>query len=110
MDIIIFGMGYVGAVSAGCLALDGHNVMAVDVATNKICDLNCGRSPIIEPGPERLILESVEARMLSHRPRGRNADAWARPLRQGSGIAIASNSLAVTLIVAEAGLRSAGRL
>jgi len=65
MDISVFGVGYVGAVSAGCLARDGHRVTAVDVAANKIRDLNRGLSPIVETGLERIIADNVAAGRLT---------------------------------------------
>lgn len=59
MKISIYGAGYVGAVSASCLAHDGHHVTAVDPDPNKIAPLLEGRSPIVEPGLEELIKEGI---------------------------------------------------
>ncbi|MBM7060037.1 GDP-mannose 6-dehydrogenase [Pseudomonas sp. UL073] len=55
MRISIFGLGYVGAVCAGCLSARGHDVIGVDVSTAKIDLINQGKSPIVEPGLEELL-------------------------------------------------------
>ncbi|CAK16198.1 nucleotide sugar dehydrogenase [Pseudomonas entomophila] len=59
MNISIFGLGYVGAVCAGCLSARGHQVLGVDVTQDKIDLINQGRSPIVEPGLEQLLLDGV---------------------------------------------------
>jgi GDP-mannose 6-dehydrogenase len=55
MDVSIFGLGYVGAVTAGCLTEGGHRVVGVDVQMVKVDAFNAGRSPIIEPELEEML-------------------------------------------------------
>jgi GDP-mannose 6-dehydrogenase len=55
MRVSVFGLGYVGSVSAASFAADGHDVIGVDVNPTKVDSLNDGRSPIVEPGLDELI-------------------------------------------------------
>ena len=55
MNISIFGLGYVGAVTAGCLTRQGHRVTGVDVQAGKVESFNQGIPPIIEPGLDELL-------------------------------------------------------
>lgn len=64
MEISIFGMGYVGTVSAGCLAADGHRVIGVDSHQRKVDLINEGRSPVIEKDMEWVIAQAVAAQRL----------------------------------------------
>ncbi|HEX7056888.1 MAG TPA: UDP-glucose/GDP-mannose dehydrogenase family protein [Bacilli bacterium] len=60
MRISVFGLGYVGAVTAACLAREGHEVYGVDVNPEKVDLINRGESPIIEPGLNELLRENVQ--------------------------------------------------
>jgi GDP-mannose 6-dehydrogenase len=53
--ISVFGLGYVGAVTAACLADAGHRVTGVDVSGTKLEMLASGRAPVLEPGLDELI-------------------------------------------------------
>jgi len=55
MRISIFGLGYVGSVTAACLSDAGHEVLGVDVNLDKVEMINAGRSPVIEKGMEERI-------------------------------------------------------
>jgi GDP-mannose 6-dehydrogenase len=61
LRISIFGLGYVGAVSAGCLANEGHEVIGVDPLRTKVDMINSGRSPIIEDEIGDIISSNVRA-------------------------------------------------
>jgi GDP-mannose 6-dehydrogenase len=61
MNVSVFGLGYVGSVSADSFAGDGHTVTGVDVNPEKVASLNEGRSPIVEKGLDDLIRENTAA-------------------------------------------------
>lgn len=50
MNISIFGLGYVGAVSLACLARDGHSVVGVDIEPTKLALIREGKTPVVEEG------------------------------------------------------------
>ncbi|HEY6360377.1 MAG TPA: nucleotide sugar dehydrogenase [Vicinamibacterales bacterium] len=64
MRVSIFGLGYVGSVSAASFAAQGHEVVGVDVNADKVRAVNSGRSPIVEPGLEELLQRAVSTSRL----------------------------------------------
>jgi GDP-mannose 6-dehydrogenase len=64
MKISVFGLGYVGIISAGCLAGDGHTVTGVDTANSKVDLINKGQSPIIENDIGEILARAVDERRL----------------------------------------------
>jgi GDP-mannose 6-dehydrogenase len=63
--IAVFGLGYVGCVTAACLASLGHRVWGVDRDERKVREVENGHAPFYEPGLEQLVRENVEAGRLS---------------------------------------------
>jgi GDP-mannose 6-dehydrogenase len=61
MTVCVFGLGYVGSVVAASLAREGHTVVGVDVNPEKVALAASGRSPVIEPGLDRLFHDVVKA-------------------------------------------------
>src|SRR3989442_11071523 len=64
MKLSVFGLGYVGCVSAACFARGGHSVIGVEVNPMKVEIINGGRNPIVEPGVEKLISKGVKKKLL----------------------------------------------
>jgi GDP-mannose 6-dehydrogenase len=64
MKIHIYGLGYVGCVSAACLANLGHDVTGIDVDEVKLSILNEGLSPIVEPGLQEAIQQALASKRL----------------------------------------------
>jgi len=73
MRISVFGIGYVGAVSAACLAADGHDVVAVDTNPQKAKMINDGVAPIVETGLADLIREGARSGKLRATTDGQEA-------------------------------------
>src|SRR3989442_15373681 len=65
MKISVLGLGYVGTVSAACLAQEGHEVIGVDTGQLKVDLVNAGRSPVIEKNLGEIIGRQVAAGRLS---------------------------------------------
>ncbi len=63
-SIAVFGLGYVGSVTAACLATRGHSVIGVDVSREKVDMINRGLSPVVEHRMSDLVGEQVAARHL----------------------------------------------
>lgn len=59
MRISVFGLGYVGAVSCGCLAALGHDVIGIDTFEDKVRRMANGSSPILEPGLDQIVAKAV---------------------------------------------------
>lgn len=64
-SIGVYGLGYVGCVSAVCLASLGHRVTGVDVSDDKVNLLRAGRSPVIEAGIGDMTAQVVESGALT---------------------------------------------
>ena len=73
MNVSIFGLGYVGCVTAACLAKDGHKVVGVDIVSGKVERLASGHPTVIETGLEKLIAEASKSGKLTATTDGRAA-------------------------------------
>ena len=65
LKISVFGLGYVGCVSAACFAEAGSHVVGVDVNPTKVEIINAGKSPIVEEGVNELIGRMVQSGRLT---------------------------------------------
>jgi GDP-mannose 6-dehydrogenase len=61
MRVSVFGLGYVGCVTAACLAKAGHEVLGVDINPEKVAMVSTGTSPLVEPGLGEVLDEMVNA-------------------------------------------------
>jgi len=59
MRVAVVGLGYVGTVTAACLASRSHDVWGVDVDSAKVDEIRSGRSPVAEPGLDALVSQTV---------------------------------------------------
>ena len=76
MKVSVFGLGYVGSVSAASFAADGHEVIGVDVNPDKVASLSEGRSPIVEKGLDELIARGAADGSLRATTSTRDAPSW----------------------------------
>src|SRR5690606_19066614 len=63
--VSVFGLGYVGCVSAACFAKEGHTVLGVDVSATKVDLVNSGKATIVEEGIGELVEKMVAAGRLT---------------------------------------------
>ncbi|WP_395747341.1 nucleotide sugar dehydrogenase [Prosthecobacter sp.] len=75
MNVSVFGLGYVGAVTSACLAEQGHRITGVDVHAAKVDAFNRGESPIIEPEISSLLHRARSQHLLSATEDARQAVA-----------------------------------
>ncbi len=61
MKVAVYGLGYVGSVTAACLADAGHHVVGIDVHPGKVASIAAGESPIVEPGVAERVRAAVAA-------------------------------------------------
>ncbi|MBO0699470.1 MAG: UDP-glucose/GDP-mannose dehydrogenase family protein [Zavarzinella sp.] len=59
--VAVFGVGYVGCVTAGCLSQDGHEVWGVDIDPAKVAEVNAGIPPVSEPGLDEIVRAQTAA-------------------------------------------------
>ncbi|HET6572881.1 MAG TPA: nucleotide sugar dehydrogenase [Fimbriiglobus sp.] len=59
--VAVFGMGYVGCVTAACLGRDGHAVIGVDIDPAKVDEVNAGTPPISEPGLDEMLPAQIQS-------------------------------------------------
>ncbi len=64
-QIAVFGLGYVGCVTAACLARLGHRVFGIDKDASKVASVMAAKAPFYEPGLEEVIGDAVAAGLLT---------------------------------------------
>jgi GDP-mannose 6-dehydrogenase len=77
MKILVWGLGYVGTVSAACLARLGHEVVGVEPSGTKVDSLNAGRSSVKEPGIDEMVETAVRDGSLRAVQSGGSLVGWA---------------------------------
>jgi GDP-mannose 6-dehydrogenase len=75
MRIAVYGLGYVGTVTAAALASVGHEVVGVDTDPRKVATLDAGETPVLEPGLAELVAEQKTSHRLSATTDGEAAAA-----------------------------------
>jgi len=73
MKISIFGLGYVGSVTAACFADKKHRVIGVEVNPDKLALFRKGKSPLFEPGLAELLAKTCKAKTFSATDSARDA-------------------------------------
>jgi GDP-mannose 6-dehydrogenase len=73
VKVAVFGLGYVGSVTAACLAAHGHDVYGVDPDQSKVACVSEGRCPVVEPGLDELLEASVSSGLLHASESARHA-------------------------------------
>ena len=71
MKIAVFGLGYVGAVTAVSLASNGHEVWGVDKDLTKVDWTSRGIAPVREPGLEKMLADALSAQRTARHTKGR---------------------------------------
>jgi GDP-mannose 6-dehydrogenase len=94
MRVSVFGLGYVGCVTAACLAKNGHQVIGVDITPEKVVMVNDAVPPVVEPGLAEVLAEVV----------------WDKRLRAIASTEIAVRETELALICVGTPSRSNGRL
>jgi len=64
MKINVFGLGYVGCISAVCMANEGHDVTGIDIDPMKVQMINKGKAPIVEPGLQDALKKACKSQRL----------------------------------------------